>query len=48
MSLTTKQRGAYTRGPYIRVGKCVTNLGGLYSGELIHGGGGGLIYGILR
>ena len=43
MSLTTRQRGAYTRGPYIRVEKCVTNLGCLYSGELIHGGGGGLL-----
>ena len=26
-------------GAYIRVEKRVTNLGGLYSGELIHGGG---------
>ena len=34
-------------GGYIRVEKRVTNLGGLYSGELIQGGG-GLIYGILR
>ena len=34
MSLTTRERGAY-----IRVEKRVTNLGGLYSGELIHGGG---------
>ena len=46
MSLTTRERGTYTRGAYIRVEKRVTNLGGLYSGELIHGGG--LIYGILR
>ena len=49
MSLTTRERGAYTRkggGDYIRVEKRVTNLGGLYSGELIHGGW--LIYGILR
>ena len=30
---------------YIQVEKRVTNLGGLYSAELIHGG---LIYGILR
>ena len=57
MSLTTRERGrgGYTRGEaYIRVGlfrveKRVTNLGGLYSGELIHGKrGGGVIYGILR
>ena len=49
MSLTTRERGrgGYTRGEaYIRVGlfrveKRVTNLGGLYSGELIHGKGGG-------
>ena len=27
-------------GAYIRVEKRVANLGGLYSGELIHGGGG--------
>ena len=40
MSLTTRERGAY-----IWMEKRVTNLGGLYSGELIHGG---LIYGILR
>ena len=42
MSLTTRERGAYTpRGgeAFIRVEKCVTNLGGLYSGKLIHGGG---------
>ena len=38
MSLTTRERGAYTQGAYIRVEKRVTNLGGLYSGELIHGG----------
>ena len=42
MSLTTRERGTYTRGAYIRVEKRVTNLGGLYSGELIHWGGGGL------
>ena len=29
-------------GAYIRVEKRVTNLGGLYSGELIHWGGGDL------
>ena len=48
--------GAYTRGggglifgwAYIRVEKRVTNLGALYSEGLIHGEGGGLIYGILR
>ena len=41
MSLTTKERGAYTQGggAYIRVEKLVINLGSLYSGELIHGGG---------
>ena len=46
---------AYTRGgrgeAYIRVEKRVTNLEGLYSGELIHGGRGGLFtefYGIYR
>ena len=34
---------------YIRLEKRFTNLGGLYLGELIHGGGGeGVIYGILR
>ena len=32
---------------YIRLEKRFTNLGGLYLGELIHGGG-GVIYGILR
>ena len=47
MSLTTRERRAYIRGEaYIRVEKCVTNLGGLYLGELIHGGG--LIYGVLQ
>ena len=46
MSLT-RERGAYIRGAYIRVEKRVTNLGRLYSRELIHGRG-GLIYGILR
>ena len=46
MLLTTRERGAYTRGAYIRVEKRVTNLGGLYLGDLIHGGG--LIYGTLR
>ena len=40
MLLTTRERGAYTRGAYIRVEKRVTNLGGLYLGDLIHGGGG--------
>ena len=35
VSLTARERGAY-----IRVEKRVTNLGGLYSRELIHGGGG--------
>ena len=40
MSLTTRERGGlYTGGVYIRVEKCIPNLGGLYSGELIHGGG---------
>ena len=46
MSLTTGETGAYTRGgrglifgwAYIWVEKQVTNLGGLYSGELIHRG----------
>ena len=52
MSLTTRERGAYTgwgeRGwgvgrlifgwAYIQVEKRVTNLGDLYSGELINGG----------
>ena len=46
----SRERGAYTRGggglifgwAYIRVEKRVTNLGGLYSGELIHWGGGDL------
>ena len=45
MSLTTRERGAYTRwgerggwGAYIQVEKRVTNLRDLYSGELIHGG----------
>ena len=38
MSLTTRERGAYTRGAYIGVEKRATNLGGLYSGELVHGG----------
>ena len=33
VSLTTRERGAY-----IRVEKRATNLGGLYLGELIHGG----------
>ena len=44
MSLTTRERGAYTRGvgAYIRVEKCISNLGGLYSEELMQGGGGGL------
>ena len=47
MSLTTRERGAYTRavGAYIRMEKCITNLGGLYSEELMQergGGGGGL------
>ena len=48
MSLTTKEKGAYKPGggAYIRVEKRVTNLRGLYSGELIHWGG--LIYRILR
>ena len=36
MSLTTRKREAY-----IWVEKRVTNLGGLYLGELIHQGGGG-------
>ena len=36
MSLTTRKREAY-----IWVEKRVTNLGGLYLGELIHRGGGG-------
>ena len=42
MSLTTRERGAYTRavGAYIRMEKCITNLGGLYSEELMQGGGG--------
>ena len=50
MSLTTRGRGAYTRGggggglifgrAYIGVEKRVTNLGGLYLGEFIHGGRG--------
>ena len=48
--INNKRKGAYTRGgAYILVEKRVTNLGGLYSGELIHGGGGGLFtefYGI--
>ena len=44
MPLTTRER-AYIGEDYIRVEKRVTNLGGLYSGELIHRG---LIYGILR
>ena len=35
VSLTTRERGAY-----IRVEKRVTDLGGLYSEELIHMGGG--------
>ena len=52
MSLTTREKwGVYTGGGgggYIRGEKRVTNFGGLYSGEFIHGGGGGLIYGILR
>ena len=41
MSLTTRERGAYTRGvgAYIRVEKCISNLGGLYSEELMQGGG---------
>ena len=51
-----RKAGLYRRGiifgwAYIRVEKRVTNLGGLYSGELIHGGGGGGLftefYGIL-
>ena len=40
----------FTRA-YIRLEKRFTNLGGLYLGELIHGGEGGgqgVIYGILR
>ena len=37
----------FTRA-YIRLEKRFTNLGGLYLGELIHGGGQGVIYGILR
>ena len=42
MSLTKRERGTYTRGglkfgwAYIQVEKRVTNLGALYSGELIH------------
>ena len=34
--------GAYILGGgvYTRKGNCVSNLGGLYTGELIHGGGG--------
>ena len=57
MSLTTRERGAYTRRrerggvgglifgwAYIQVEKRVTNLGDLYSGELIHRGS----YEILR
>ena len=50
MSLTTREKWGVTRGGggYIRVEKRVTNFGGLYSAEFIHGGGGGLIYGILR
>ena len=59
MSLTTREKwGLYTGGggaggeaifgwACIRVEKRVTNFGGLYSGEFIHGGG-ELIYGILR
>ena len=41
MSLTRRERGAYTRGvgAYIRVEKCISNLGGLYSEELMQGGG---------
>ena len=38
MPLTTRERGVYKWGAYIRVEKRVTNLGGLYSRELIHGG----------
>ena len=47
VSLTTRKWGAYTLGwggglifgwAYIWVEKCVTSLGGLYSGELIHEG----------
>ena len=40
--------GAYSRGGeggrvvHTRKENCVTNLGASYSGELIHGGGGGL------
>ena len=45
VSLTTRESGAYTRGDLYQVEKHVTNLGGLYSGELIHRGG--LIYRIL-
>ena len=41
MSLTTREREAYTRGAYIRVEKRVTNLGGLHSGELTQGWGWG-------
>ena len=42
--INNKRKGAYTRGgAYILVEKRVTNLGGLYSGELIHGGEGGYL-----
>ena len=44
MSLTTRERGAYTRGPYIRVEKRVTNLGAYIRGSLYTGGR--LIYGV--
>ena len=46
VSVTTREWGAYTRaglytggGAYIRVDKRANNLGGVFSGELIHGGG---------
>ena len=43
MSLTTRERGVIQGGggggAYIREEKHVSNLGGLYSGELIHGRG---------